>query len=376
MVKVIVLNLSLLIALMYGLSLTYVHPRQFLRQQKLDAHWLLLSLAPILLMNFPITLSEGVFIDLRAVPVVLMALRFSPEWLVAGLLPAIMYRVALGGPGVMTGTISLIGVALVGQWLRQQPEVRQQALTYQVPLRKVLLALVPNALLLPLHSQDLTLYLTVYLPLLALCALAYVIAAMMLHNRYRLLHLFRLYEEQAHQDVLSTLPNRRQFDLDLHQLAPDDVLCLIDIDHFKVVNDRYGHQVGDEVLKGVAEAIASCLRRHDRAYRHGGEEFAAIFRNAAQADPWTLGERIRKKVGALHFSELGGAGVTVSVGIARANFESPDACFQQVDQNMYAAKQRGRNCTVASQALTPSAPPALSPEPEPYDRSSVPVSQE
>ncbi|RDE05986.1 GGDEF domain-containing protein [Sphingomonas aracearum] len=156
--------------------------------------------------------------------------------------------------------------------------------------------------------------------------------------------------ESARTDPLTGLPNRRAFE-EAYAKAErkGDPLCLavVDIDHFKSVNDRFGHAVGDRVLKAIAEA----LQRHCPGAivaRYGGEEFALLFQNLTLAATRATLEEAREAVAARRFrlretDEPLGA-VTFSCGITRSDFsEGLGVVFGRADRFLYAAKEAGRN---------------------------------
>jgi len=127
-------------------------------------------------------------------------------------------------------------------------------------------------------------------------------------------------------------------------------VIMFDIDHFKLVNDRFGHAVGDQMLKHVVQVACAQLRKTDVIGRYGGEEFVIVLpvTNAQQAHP--LAERIREGVAALRLDiGKGQVAVTVSIGIAEMRHASEDKSVESVinhaDKAMYAAKAAGRNCT-------------------------------
>lgn len=163
-------------------------------------------------------------------------------------------------------------------------------------------------------------------------------------------------EALAATDPLTGLPNRRYFDefcnlLARRRRAGDAVAVLmIDIDKFKVLNDTYGHPVGDEVLKSVAGAIVSTIRDHDVPARVGGEEFAVLLRNPGPDVALEVGERVREAVRGLDLSEFRVPGVSVSVGVANAL--GPDEEMRKVvaraDQALLRAKRAGRDRVVAA----------------------------
>jgi diguanylate cyclase (GGDEF)-like protein len=157
--------------------------------------------------------------------------------------------------------------------------------------------------------------------------------------------------------VLTGLPNRRYFDEVLSIERPrrraNDTLgiVMIDIDHFKRLNDRYGHAVGDSVLRAVAAAIASAVRAEDTPARYGGEEFAVLIRRTSAEQAIEVGERIRLAVVRLHPASLGiDQPVTISLGVAVAGTEAVTITdlVERADQALYRAKRLGRDRVVAA----------------------------
>ena len=124
-------------------------------------------------------------------------------------------------------------------------------------------------------------------------------------------------------------------------------LVIMDVDHFKKINDTHGHQCGDAVLQAVAEASRFGLRLYDIAARYGGEEFVLVLPETPLTGGVTVAERLRKRVAALSFPHpLEQLAVTVSIGVA--SYPSPavsdvETLLQQADAAMYQAKRNGRN---------------------------------
>jgi diguanylate cyclase (GGDEF)-like protein len=125
-------------------------------------------------------------------------------------------------------------------------------------------------------------------------------------------------------------------------------LLMVDIDHFKDLNDRYGHTAGDLVLVTIAGTMQDILRKQDLLARYGGEEFAILLPDTPLAGAWHLAEKIRRQIENLRFANDVGT-VTVSIGCAD-NRGQPD--FHQLiittDRALYAAKALGRNRVEAS----------------------------
>lgn len=355
----LVLNFCVLVTLMYLLSLSYRNLHDLSGQAMNLPRALLLSAMAVGLMLYPAEVAPGVIIDMRAVPIAYLALR---RGILAGLLgavPMLLYRVHLGGAGVWVAVVSAMSVAVVGGVLGRSVDLFATPLNWRSLWWKLLLVFLPNGLLLPVVRHDWGALWTVYLPLLLMVYSGFLIALGILRNRFRLLQLVALYEKQAHEDSLSALPNRRQFDQDAAAMDAGDLLCLVDIDHFKQVNDHYGHAAGDEVLAQLGQVLRTHLRARDQAYRYGGEEFAVIFRAPGSAVPEMLGERLRKVVHQTEFTAVPGHTLTVSVGIAYRGTGRLDECFERADLALYAAKAAGRNRVVVwSPDLALGTPPA------------------
>jgi diguanylate cyclase len=162
-------------------------------------------------------------------------------------------------------------------------------------------------------------------------------------------------EFEARTDQLTQLPNRRHFDeyctlLASRRRASDKVAILaVDVDHFKRINDTYGHPVGDQVLRAIGNAIQVSVRDEDVPARYGGEEFVVLLRNPAPGVALEIGERIRQSVRELDLSQSGiSERVTVSVGVATGNAagEPVRAIVERADRALYAAKRAGRDRVV------------------------------
>ena len=130
-------------------------------------------------------------------------------------------------------------------------------------------------------------------------------------------------------------------------------LLLLDIDHFKQFNDRYGHAAGDAMLKAIAGEIVAAARATDFTYRYGGEEFVVISDGIAGEEALALAERIRRRVG-LAAGRDPGARVTVSIGVASCPDDALDydRLFELADRRLYEAKAAGRNCVVGKRRVT------------------------
>lgn len=185
---------------------------------------------------------------------------------------------------------------------------------------------------------------------------------------YRNMHGMFLYSER---DALTGLLNRKSFEETFYkslrdttvprvdgtvgvQAMPGELpgrrihgaeqfwLAMVDVDHFKLVNDQFGHQIGDEVLILVARILKNTFRGYDRVYRFGGEEFVVLLRCADHAAAMQTVERFRQKMEQYRFPQVGR--ITVSVGLSGIGTgDAPDVVCNRADQAVYYAKRNGRN---------------------------------
>ena len=157
----------------------------------------------------------------------------------------------------------------------------------------------------------------------------------------------------AERDMLTGLLNRRSFDARLYELLAQGngqpTLALVDIDHFKLVNDRYGHIVGDEVLLLVAHHMEQILGPYAQLYRYGGEEFGIILRDEPALAQTRL-EALRQSIAAFSFPQVGH--VTISIGHVGIQGQMlPANVVEQADRALYYAKENGRNQVCAYNQL-------------------------
>lgn len=169
----------------------------------------------------------------------------------------------------------------------------------------------------------------------------------------------RALEQESRTDALTGVFNRAYFDEKIAEefKAADEhgwplSLAFLDLDHFKKINDTFGHQVGDDVLRSVGRLLRATLRNTDIPCRYGGEEFVAIFPGYDTRQAMIACERVREAVAGKAHAEAGGTPVrcTLSIGLATHNagtrFDSPEGLIRSADRAVYAAKIAGRNRTI------------------------------
>jgi diguanylate cyclase (GGDEF)-like protein len=170
--------------------------------------------------------------------------------------------------------------------------------------------------------------------------------------------------DYSEHDMLTGLLNRKTFDaqfakgLGATARTSEGADCarwlgVIDIDHFKRVNDEFGHLIGDEVLLLVARILRGAFRHGDRLYRFGGEEFVVVLRAEERAHASLAFERFRSRMEAFRFPQVGP--VTASIGFTRLRpLDIAAGAFERADRTVYHAKQSGRNRVCCHEALVES----------------------
>lgn len=157
---------------------------------------------------------------------------------------------------------------------------------------------------------------------------------------------------RATQDHLTGLPNRAAYDVRLSEellkrsrAGGPLSLMICDVDHFKRINDTYGHTAGDKVLQLLSSTLRRNMRSSDFISRYGGEEFVALFPSTSAEDALEVAEKLRKKVEACPFNFRGErVTITMSFGISEFRpLEAPETVFERADQALYKAKDSGRN---------------------------------
>ncbi|WP_026332557.1 GGDEF domain-containing protein [Deinococcus apachensis] len=181
--------------------------------------------------------------------------------------------------------------------------------------------------------------------LLAVCLMAQVFGWAFVNLQRRVI----AGERTARRDPLTGLLNRRAFEEASAAPGPPGVLAVLDIDHFKVVNDRHGHETGDNVLRAVAEVLVTLVDPYGQVYRWGGEEFVVCLPGAYAPSAHLLMGRVRREVAGRTLVD--GPAVTLSIGLgAYAVGQSPRQAFASADTALLAAKNAGRNRIVTAPA--------------------------
>ncbi|MBF9014225.1 MULTISPECIES: GGDEF domain-containing protein [unclassified Oceanispirochaeta] len=174
-------------------------------------------------------------------------------------------------------------------------------------------------------------------------------------NRITMEKQYEMLETESVTDPLTGLYNRRYLKEEIQkELSRSErsgirfCILMIDIDHFKKINDNYGHITGDDVLKELSTILRNSVRISDKVFRYGGEEFIVLLPETVAIDAKILGERIREKIENFSFSGVRKK-VTISAGIAQTSVDcTQELLIQKADKRLYMAKEGGRNAVVWS----------------------------
>ncbi len=342
-------------------------------------HACLAVLLGLLLANYPAPLMPaaekaaiwtGHFGDLRYLPLISLILAYQPVWaIVAGLVvstPQLLAAVRHAQPAeALVPLLALAGVLLVAAVLKGQLEFMKIS-----PIRA--LQLTPLIFL----PAGLPYFYTLgwpggIVPALVLTAFnvaGFFAGMLVLQSRFRLLATGARLSQQAHTDPLTGLWNRRQLEYDLSPLAVGGHVLVIDLDYFKTINDRFGHDVGDEYLISAAAALNRALktagvgqggrpahrrrwvRNHtgtpaaEQAYRLGGEEFALLLPPGSPEKAQALADSVLAQVREVRHRVNPGGLITCSVGLARrSDDETPQVTLRRADMALLQAKANGRD---------------------------------
>ncbi|MHB8927833.1 MAG: GGDEF domain-containing protein [Bacillota bacterium] len=159
-------------------------------------------------------------------------------------------------------------------------------------------------------------------------------------------------QEAAYRDPMTSLHNFRYLQAYIGKkvnLGKTFAAMMIDLDHFKSVNDTYGHQVGDEVLRQVGNVLRDHVQGRDAAVRYGGEEFSVVLLDISPEDAKAKAETIRQAIADRAIPRPGGeVRVTASIGVAMypLDGQTPEAVYKVADHRLYMAKENGRNRVV------------------------------
>lgn len=355
---------ELFLALIHGVSLLALMAIAFgaVERQNWPAalrsvvHGLIFGTGAIIAMMAPTHIGAGVMVDSRAL-IVGFAAAFGgwPAALVAALVAG-GYRLWLGGVGAVPGAVGIGVAVLLGLgWrygLRPKSHIKARHL--------VVLGLLVSCYLftgMAMGYASMKTLISLIGPyMVSTSVFASVLLGLFVERELKQIAREQHWKTGALTDPLTALPNRRAFERGIAGLRPDDrsaALLLIDLDHFKVVNDTYGHAAGDYVLQQVSMILGAHVRNRDLLSRLGGEELAVLLPDTEARGAQAIAERLRGAIEGLEIHWEGQTiAITASFGVAVGLGTTPSpTLFVQADAALYAAKRGGRNRVVLSGAM-------------------------
>ncbi|MCB8839290.1 diguanylate cyclase [Aurantimonas sp. VKM B-3413] len=313
---------------------------------------LLFGLGAIGAMQTSAVIGFGIILDSRCVIVAAAGAFGGPIAAVIATALAEAFRFFMGGSGAYVGMAGILISGVVGLAWHYRYDVSHGVKVGHLAALALLTSLhVLTFLWLPV-ADPIALTLKSAATLIPLYLFGTIVMGSMMAREIRLITRQRELEAETLSDPLTGLANRRAMNAVLaealataHRRGTGLVLMVIDIDHFKRVNDTLGHAVGDDVLRSVARLLQPGMRRVDLVCRHGGEEFCILLPNTKLPTGRRIAERIRKLIRAVEIP----AGetslhITVSIGLAEAETHSTAASlYSAADAALYMAKRSGRD---------------------------------
>lgn len=341
------LGLGALVVIGYGIVLRRLGGKR----SALYASAIIFSFGALAAMVNPIELQPGIVFDARAVFIALAAPFGGPLAGVAAGMSAAAFRYWGGGDGAVAGMTGIVISTLAGLifcWL----SLKRQTVKSLLMLGLMTDIMVFSVFVLGFEVAG-PLFQNVALPLSLINIGGVVMLGYVLEATRQADDHLRLVEFEAERDPLTNLWNRRALaELGVRMAAPDNTepkqgcIILFDIDHFKAINDRFGHPRGDLVLLAVARVISTRVRRSDMVVRYGGEEIAVILLGSPVEAACRVAEQVRHLVEEERFEHEGHSfGVTVSAGLtAFDTMQMPlSHALDLADRALYKAKNAGRN---------------------------------
>lgn len=317
---------------------------------------LIFSAGSVIALLQPVTMAPGVHVDMRHLPIAFAGAFAGPVAMAVNLTIAAAMRIWMGGAGVLAGVAGMIVAGSMGLLWGRLLGNRQRSRPWHLLCLGAMISLhVLPAFFLPLPLA--LAFLAEFAPyMVAINVVASVFLGTIFLRERALMLSERTLADAADHDALTGLLNRRGFARKLdgarERPAPRvaGTVMVIDVDRFKSINDRFGHDAGDAVLKILASRLAAELRDGDVLGRFGGEEFVVFAPGAGLVQGLTMAERLRRGIGAAPF-RLPGREITVTASIGvhfcKQEWEFEDA-LARADAALYVAKGQGRDCVVTS----------------------------
>ena len=312
-------------------------------------HITFVSLAIISMFYMPIFIGDYRF-DLRTIPMAFITLLHGPQFAIPTLIITSVWRLFLGGPGAVPGVVfGLMIPTLISLAIYYLNSKRRVSFIKSFFLFSVfwLISDIPIVFFLPDGWN-------VFLDIALMRFLSFQISAYILQVfvelNYKQLQLVDRLHFYANHDPLTSLFNMRRFVEIVHDIKPC-YIAMLDIDYFKKVNDSYGHQSGDKVLKELATILSEFRSKQLVVGRYGGEEFIIAIKTQSELEAVQIIESIRQYIEKHIFYTVDNIplkNITISAGVASFSENCRiEQVIEKADNHLYTAKQSGRNLVVA-----------------------------
>lgn len=313
------------------------------------------SMTNFILMLFSVNLPKEAIIDFRHIILILLVYYFGPTVSIPTAFLISVLRLLLGVNAASTRTAFMyivLGLLLPYVCSKLTKRFNQYAVLSWLNVVCV------SAITLNLFFfyDDILLSSLICISLLILSSIVVIVVTAFIEDLIKNLHLYLEIQEQAQMDYLTGLYNMREFNKKWQTIQADKsvgttAFMMLDIDHFKWINDTYGHANGNFILRQLAVILQVVAPDNELIYRVGGEEFCIILNNLPYAEQKEIAEKIRASVAGKEFLLENGAGIniTVSIGLA-ASTQQKDMkkLFRLADRCLYMAKDQGRNKVIGA----------------------------
>lgn len=313
------------------------------------------SITNFLLMLFSVTLPEEAFLDFRQIILILLVYYFGPSVSIptAFLISALRLLLGINPASIQTAFVYVF-LGLLLPYVSSKLTKRFNNYAVLSCLNVICVATISLSLF--FLYKNILLSLLICFSLLILSSIVVVVVTAFIEDLIKNLHLYLEEQEHAQMDYLTGLYNMRAFNKKWQMIQVDKTIAktafmIIDIDHFKWINDNYGHANGNFILRQLAVILNVGAPDHELIYRVGGEEFCLILNHLSYAEQQEVAENIRVSVAGKEFLLENGAGIniTVSIGLAASGQQKDmKKLFRLADRCLYMAKEQGRNQVIGA----------------------------
>lgn len=350
MVQSILSNLAILLLLHLIMVTFHNSPRPFIKRMLPFITVIIFSISTIAMFYLPIYIGDY-YIDLRAIPLITLAYIRGWKPVLPVLIIVSLWRFAMGGDGAIPGIIfGMVGPTLFTLLFHKRRELTANY------LQKIVIVTVcwfisdfPIIFIVPDGLE--TFREIYYVRYGSFLGASFILYSFIVIEKKRQI-LSEQLEYYATHDTLTQLPNKRIFfemvekEMAEHNHQPK-YIALIDIDHFKKINDTYGHLFGDEVLTKIATLLKSFTNENLHIARFGGEEFIVFLKNYSKTEVETILNNMRVEISRIpHEVNNDVFYVTVSIGVSELDRHHLIQVIKLADDRLYKAKGNGRNCLV------------------------------